>query len=348
MMNPEEALPVELYAEGLQQANEAIIRQIYAEFRQPVVHDAVMQGASQADAAAFFQAAVVEVARMAQAGTFPGAVSIFELLRQLVSTHWQGKKPAEVSENQEATSPLADTVASIESWKHMRPHAGDAVPGGYAVWQITNDIERRLTPDKPVNSPEPAANKVWRLVLLALAILTLGYAGYTWFNRSGGTADVFESNFLPPESFVADRQLRYSAEEDSSKSMAPGKDCNRLLQQSDQLYQDHQFEAAQEPLLLLVLDSTGACQSDAWYFLSILRMELGDPVTAIECLSKIEDLDHYGEDIQWYMAVALLQLSDSEPSVREKAVRALERVVDSATSEDRKTRAAKMLEQLKK
>lgn len=347
MTHPGGTLPDELYAEGLQQADEAMIRQIYSEFRQPVIRAAVLLGASPTDAARLFQAAVVEVARRVQAGAFPGDLPFFELLEQLVTAQLDHKNDEENAAIQEVALPLSGVIALIESWKHARPHADETIPSGYAVWQITNDIERRLTPDKPVNSPEPAANKVWRLVLLALAILTLLYAGYTWFNRPKGTSDVFESNFMPPESFVADRRLRYSAEEDSSGAMAPGNDCDRLLQQSDQLYQNREFESAQEPLLLLVLDSMGACQSDAWYFLSILRMELGDPVTAIECLTKIEDLDHYGDDIQWYMAVALLQMSDSEPSVREKAVRALERVIDSTNSEDRKARAAKMLEQLK-
>lgn len=43
--------------------------------------------------------------------------------------------------------------------------------------------------------------------------------------------------------------------------------------------------------------NTKACQSDAYFYLAIIGLEMDDPNLTIECLSNIEDLARYGEDI---------------------------------------------------
>jgi tetratricopeptide (TPR) repeat protein len=308
MTNPTGAFPDETYAEGLLHADERVIQQIYVEFRRPFRQTLSSLGVSAAETGRLFQAAIVETTRMAQAGTLPVDRPYYEVLESLAVWHLRYKAALQASKEREDLEP-------------PEPSALSGTITSIESWKHT-----RPNLDEPL----PPGFAVWQIVLD--------------LERHLATE---RPEISPPESFMSDRRLRYAADEDSSQARLQNNDCERLIQESDQLYQDGQFEAAQEPLLLLVLDSAGACQSDGWYFLSLLRLELGDPATAIECLTKIEDLDHYGDDIQWYMAVSLLQLSASEPSVRDKAVRALQRVMDSTTSEDRKVKAGKMLEQLK-
>ncbi|MCB9305774.1 MAG: hypothetical protein H6565_04195 [Lewinellaceae bacterium] len=56
-------------------------------------------------------------------------------------------------------------------------------------------------------------------------------------------------------------------------------------------------------------------------------MALGQdqPALALECFAKIEDLEHFGEDIYWYQALAIVKLAEINPLLKEKARRAVER-----------------------
>lgn len=353
MTHPTGSLPDEAYYEGLRQADEGILKQIYAEFRQPVVRAIATLGGTEVQGALHFQTALVEAARLVQQENLPGEQPFYEFLEQLATEHFNNRERP-MAQNM-AGAPMAagesrldNTFSAIASWEATPPNPSEPLPPGYAVWRKTARFERQLQQGVPLETrTEPAANRVWRLVLLVLAIAALGYTAYAWYQRQNAPEGVFGSNFSPPESFVADYQLRYVAAADSGTAVVQTGDCDRLLKEADVLYQDGKFEEAQEPLLLLVLDSTASCQSEAWYFLGVLRLELGDPQTAIECLTKIEDLDHFGEDIQWYMALSMLQLAEKEPALHEKAVRALEKVADSTRSEERKEQAMKMLERLK-
>lgn len=73
---------------------------------------------------------------------------------------------------------------------------------------------------------------------------------------------------------------------------------------------------------------------------------MNDPALTIECLSNIEDLSRYGEDIYWYQALAFVKLAAENPLMQEKAVRAMDRVISNTELPERREQAQKMLQQL--
>lgn len=352
MMHPTGALPNEAYADGLRRADGDVVRQIYTEFRPAVLRSVAPEGGA---GSAVFQAAVVEAARLADAGRLPAGEPFFYVLKNLAAQFHalrQGGGALPDLDSDDAEAPPTDPVSPDElreTWQKISAWTSDPAVAAAesslpaAVWRKTQALEKRLADGLPLLPPaEPAINRGWRFAWLTLATLTLGYALYAWWTRPRPPENVFEANFNPPESFVADRALRY----DNDSARVESAECDRLMRESDRLYQAGRFEEAQEPLLLVVLDSTATCQSDAWYFLSLLRLKLGDPQTAIDCLTKIEDYDHFGEDIQWQMALAFVQLAEQNPDLRDKARRALDKIITSPQPETRQAQARAMLEKL--
>lgn len=345
MNEPSGGSPHDSLFDGLRLADEAAVQAIYDQFRRPFVMTMVEKGVTPAEAQTLFQAAVVTLA--GDASSEPP--SMYAALTQLAKAHLDHPRV----EDEEAESeipdadgdPLADTLSNMQRWA-ADPSLEDEYGVDYRVWRKLSTLAAAgpATGETQQKSAEPAANKFWRLAMAALLLLTGGYAVYQWASRP---ADLFKDNFAPPESLMADHRLRYEAATDSS-GQTPYEACDQLLQEADRLYQAGSFEAAQDPLLLLVLDSAAVtCQSDAWYYLALLRLKMDDPATSIECLSKIEDLEHFGEDIQWNMALSMLLLSEQEPSLKEKTIRAVEKVANSTRQEDRKQKAEKLLKKLK-
>jgi tetratricopeptide (TPR) repeat protein len=120
-----------------------------------------------------------------------------------------------------------------------------------------------------------------------------------------------------------------------------------MFEVADEHYRAGNMEAAQEPLLLLAIDSTAVlCHSDAWFCLGVVRLVLDDPQTAIECFAKIENLDAFGEDLYWYQGLAFVKLATQDPSKRDLAQRAVERAVANSSRPERKQQAAEMLKDL--
>jgi hypothetical protein len=73
---------------------------------------------------------------------------------------------------------------------------------------------------------------------------------------------------------------------------------------------------------------------------------LEQPELTLECISKIEDLERFGEDIYWYMALAYVKKAAIDPSEKEMAQRALERALSNTEIPERRIQAEKMLEEL--
>ena len=214
---------------------------------------------------------------------------------------------------------------------------------GYAVWKRTQALENQWSAGEPV-AQEPS--RIWPWAIIALLVVAVGYGAYQFFYRPKTAAEVFADNFAPPPSLLDDLGARYGAEMGNDSVTARPNECMRLLQEADVYYRAKEFEAALDPLLLIVLDSTSICQSDAWYFLGIIQLELEDPATAIQCFAKIEDLTRYGEDLYWYQALAFVQLAKENPLMRDKAHRAVERALGNTNDPARREQARKMLQQL--
>ncbi len=220
-----------------------------------------------------------------------------------------------------------------------------ADPAGYAIWQRTSTLEQDWAAG-PVASPE--SNRTWRWAVSILILVALGYGIYQFYFRPKTAAEVFADNFAPPTSLMEDMHERYDAEMGNDSVTARPSECFLLLREADVYYQAKEYQSAIDPLLLIVLDSASICQSDAWYFMGIIQLQLEDPTTAIQCFAKIEDLGRYGEDLYWYQAMAFVQLAKENPLLRDKAQRAIERTLGNTRDPERRKQAEKMLENLSK
>lgn len=216
---------------------------------------------------------------------------------------------------------------------------------GYAVWQRTQELEKEWAVDKPV---APESNRVWRWAMALLLLVAIGYSVYQFYYHPKTAAEVFADNFVPPTSLLEDFGARYGPEMGNDSVSARPNQCIQLLQEADAYYRAKEFKAAMDPLLLIVLDSNSICQSDAWYFLGIVQLQLEDPTTAIQCFAKIEDLQRYGEDLYWYQALAFVQLAKENPLMRDKARRAVERSLGNTRNPKRRAQAESMLKNLSK
>lgn len=216
---------------------------------------------------------------------------------------------------------------------------------GYAVWQRTQELEKEWAVDKPA---APESNRVWRWAMALLLLVAVGYSVYQFYYHPKTAAEVFADNFAPPASLLEDFGARYGPEMGNDSVSARPNQCIQLLQEADAYYRAKEYKAAMDPLLLIVLDSNSICQSDAWYFLGIVQLQLEDPTTAIQCFAKIEDLQRYGEDLYWYQALAFVQLAKENPLMRDKARRAVERSLGNTRNPKRRAQAESMLKNLSK
>jgi len=205
---------------------------------------------------------------------------------------------------------------------------------GYHNWLLGQQaVEKDVAPSW--------SSKPWIRIAFFIALLITGaWYVYKYFDQPVSTENVFASNFSPPESLMADMQLRHGDEPTAAE-------CLVMFKIADEQYQAGNMESAQEPLMMLVIDSTQtACHSDAWYYMGVVRLAMDDPKTAIECFAKIENLEAFGEDLYWYQGLAFVRLAVNDPSRRDLARRAVERALANTSRPDRKQQAAEMLKDL--
>ncbi|MFN0214845.1 MAG: hypothetical protein ACKVT2_11365 [Saprospiraceae bacterium] len=207
-------------------------------------------------------------------------------------------------------------------------------------WLACQAVERRLNSNQV---PPEGENKIFRYAFIAFIMLTLGYAAFTWISRDRSPAKVYENNFQPPESILEDLANRYAA--DSISTLRPEL-CTIAFSRADAHYKQKEFREAARELAAMLDDSLIVCQSDALYYLAIVGLQLENPELTIECISKIEDLERYGEDIYWYMALAYVKLAAIDPAEKDIAKRALERAISNTEIPERRVQAEKMLEEL--
>lgn len=208
------------------------------------------------------------------------------------------------------------------------------------IWAACEAIEKRLTSSQIPNSGE---NKTIRNAFITLLILTIGYAAFTWIFRDRSPAEVYNNNFDPPASIVADLELRYA--HDSIPQTRP-ETCTRAFNEADVYYKKREWREAAASLAGMMEDSLSSCQSDALFYLAIVGLQMDRPELSLECISKIEDLERFGEDIYWYMALAYVKIAAQDPSEKETARRAVERALSNTEIPKRREKAEKMLEEL--
>lgn len=375
--------PTYFIAKVLSQPGSEVWLDLIAAARPVVIATIRHAGGSSADGEVFLQAAVAQSSELGLEDMPGDAV---ELLNTLAAAHYQswllehGREMSADAEPQPDWIPNNETLTAFRkkmfTWKRLRqlgpicreklvdntpdkascqsallnllfPNASerpadlpqwaqDALmdASGYNHWLLSQSTgEDFITPS--------SSNKRWIRVAFFIALLFIGaWYAYKYFNAPISTETVFATNFSPPKSLVADMQSRYP-----DGMVLP--ECQIMFETADEQYRASNFEMAQEPLLMLVIDSTKTlCQSDAWFYLGIIRLAMDDPQTAIDCFAKIENLEAFGEDLYWYQGLAFVRLAVDDPSRRDLARRAVERALANSSQPERKQQAAEMLKDL--
>lgn len=210
----------------------------------------------------------------------------------------------------------------------------------HQIWSACEDVEQRL---KPAQIPNNGENKTIKYAFLALLVISLGALLGSWLFRDKTPEEVYQNNYQPPASIVADMDARYA-----NDSIAPERPeaCVIAFSEADAYYKKKEWRAAAEVLAGMMEDEFKPCQSDALFYLAIVGLEMDRPQLSLECISKIEDLERFGEDIYWYMALAYVKIAAQNPSEKDMAKRAVERALSNTEIPERRTQAEKMLKEL--
>jgi tetratricopeptide (TPR) repeat protein len=349
----EENLSNEEYINGLGEANEAVLKSVYTEFRQPVVQAVTALGGSEATGKVFFRTAIIESARLARTGAIRNEVSFFYQIKALALAHYRDwlierEQPLPESEpNPEDldllfvapdSDTLRETRGKTDAWKKGE-QTDDEI---YPLWEKLRTIEHQLSDEKTTGSK----NNFARNLFIVFVLLTVAWLLWLYLFRSMTPAEVYDDNFTLPESLMADLSQRYGSERGNDSVTARPNTCEFYLRQADQFYKNKDHESAQAVLYEILEDSLAVCHSDALFYIGIIALEQEEPELALECFSKIEDLEHFGEDIYWYQALAFVKLAEKNPFFHDKAARAVERARSNTQDSLRRLQAEKMLKHL--
>lgn len=212
------------------------------------------------------------------------------------------------------------------------------------IWAAAEAQEGRLALGNTVSQEN--GRKITRNVLITLGVLIIGYAIWTWVHAPKPAGEVYKENYNPPASILADRAER--AARDSTEIVPLPAPCESMLQQADEFYKNKQWSEAADMLAMMETDDTNdECKSDAMFYSAIIALQMKEPDMAIDYLTKITDIDRFGEDLYWYQALAFVQIASYNPMQRDVARRAVERARSNTEIPERRAQAEKMLEQLK-
>lgn len=211
------------------------------------------------------------------------------------------------------------------------------------IWDKTQQKEQELA---GISEKQPHASHFWRNTFLVLVLGTLVLALYFQLKPSQTPGEVYKENFSAPESIMADLEARQLQSPDKDSLGARPEACDEAFQEADAAYQDENYQMAAAALAQILDETHKPCNSDAYFYLAIVGLQMKEPDLTIECLSNIDDLARYGEDIYWYQALAFVQMATHNPLMAEKASSAVQRVISNTEIPERRAQAQKMLEQL--
>ncbi len=234
---------------------------------------------------------------------------------------------------------------SPEDWPDPLPHYAIAALSNehfQQTWSAVEAIESRLAMGLPAFPRKPS--HVTRYVLIALALAMLGFGIWSYLNPSMSPKKVYDENFQPPASIMADRNARFAKD---TLPVARIELCEQLFEEADSYYKTGAYKEAAEVLYTMTAGETEACKSDAYFYLAIIGLHLEQPGITIECLAKIPDLERFGEEVYWYQALAFVKIAAQNPMRKDIARRAVERARSNTEIPERRAQAEKMLEQLK-
>lgn len=361
MNHPSANFANEIYLDGLRKADATVVEALYGEFRQAVTRAVETAGGNYADGNTFFRVAVIQTAVLANRNEYPAETPIFFYLKNLAVAQyrdWLEEKEQELlplPELEEAEKNMLEVLPDKMQCREFRAlikakRQSTALPLAErqqvgdehfnTVWSLCETIERRLSAGQ---IPDSGENKTIRNAFLLLVLLTVGYAAFTWFTRDQSPETVYQNNFQPPPGILEDMAKRYA-----NDTIAPEKPgfCKEAFERADGYYQKKQWRETAETLSAMMDQSYPECQSDALFYLAIVSLQLDRPAWTLSCISKIEDLERFGEDIYWYMALAYVKIAAEDPSQKDIARNAVERARSNTEIPERKAQAEKMLQDL--
>lgn len=253
------------------------------------------------------------------------------------------------SEEKETTpSPAVDVylkklgIERAENGNAFRPNTIKALTDQHfnQIWSACETIEHRL---KSAQIPQEGENKTIRYAFITLMVLSLGYVLVLWLLRDKAPAEVYQDNFNPPASIMADIENRYAKD-----SIAPewAASCKEMFVEADAFYQKKEWRSAATVLAAMLEEASSDCETDVYFYLAIVGLYLDRPELTLQCISKMDDLERFGEDIYWYMALAYVKKAALDPSEKDMARRAVERALSNTEIPERRKQAEKMLEEL--
>lgn len=349
MSHPTGTLSTEACVDGLRRNDEAVLSAIYADYRPAFIKAIAAAGGSEATGRAFFRTALVEARQL----DLPVEMPFFAALKALGLAHyrdWLTEREQPLPETEpdpeepDATSvvpapeALRDTRTRIEAWKRGEQTDHES----YLFWEKIRRIEHQI--DEPL-PPKPKSNLA-RNLFIVFGVLTLGWLAWTFLFPSKTPAEVYDDNFTMPKSLIEDMRARYGPEMGNDSVSSRPSACQFYLTEADQFYRVKDYESAQAVLFGILEDSLTLCHSDALFYIGVIALEQEKPELALECFSKIEDLEHFGEDIYWYQALAFVKIAEFNPLFRDKATRAVERNLSNTRDSLRRIQAEKMLQHL--
>jgi hypothetical protein len=208
------------------------------------------------------------------------------------------------------------------------------------TWSAAESMESKLVMGQ--TAPSTPENKTIRNAFWVLLLISAGFVLWQYFTAAKSPKMVYDDNFKPPASFVADRLSRMA----NDSLSIPNETCALLLAEADAAYQQKQYTKAAGILASMTRDSMEDCHSDAFFYLGIVGLHLNEPEASIECFAKIPDLEQFGEEIYWYQALAFVKIAAKNPAKRDIARRAVERARSNTELPERRAQAEKMLQQL--
>jgi hypothetical protein len=247
------------------------------------------------------------------------------------------------------------TATCLEKYRKSLGEPADAWPNLAPAWAVTaltdthfqqalaavDAVEGRLSMGQ--SSGERRESKVTRNVMMALILLVAAYGIWDFFSVSTSPKAVYAENFKPPTSIMADRADRFARD---TSPMTRVETCEQLFETADETYQRQDYRETAAVLYTMIGSDMEDCNSEALYYLAIVGLQLNEPELTVQCLAKIPDLDRFGEDLYWYQALAFVKIAEQNPARRDIARRAVERARSNTEVPERRSQAAKMLEQL--
>lgn len=353
------------YFEGVLQADEAVLLDIFRKFRPEIIHRVSELGGSEAAGAAFFQTALVDLYRQMKASGIDESTPFSEQVTRLALAQFNdwlvergqepaagpaGEAPTEAPGPQPDPDSLRATRNDIMAWRREAP-TGEALGNDYRLWKFMRNLENSRSSGEPLQGGKRGANRAAAILFVVMGLLTIGFIINRIQNRSQKPAELFENHCKPPLSIMDDLAKRppmqVATETDTAVLLERPNRCDELLQAADIFYKEKRYAEAAEVLEELLNDpELEVCHSDGYYYLGIIGLQLEKPGVTLQSFSKISDLERFGEDLYWFQALAFVQLAAKNPVLREQALGALERARSNTQDSLRRVEAEKMIQEL--